>query len=105
MDALAVAVLVKGLPRDDEAAIGQRRHGWGHLVARRVCVDLEFRALRRAVRIVALAVDAIAVAVLARGCPRDDKANAGQARHRGPLLTALSGCVDAELRALGFRGH
>ena len=68
--------VTKGLPRDEEAAIGQARHGGAisgvvnmTILARpertrtKRRSDLESRALRGAVLIVALAVDATGVAM------------------------------------------
>ena len=77
------------MPRDDEVSAGQARHGDVLLVVCYVCIYPEFRALCIAGRIVALAVDAIAAAVLDIGFSRDDEAAIGQRRHGWVILVAL----------------
>ena len=70
------------------------------------CVDLEFGALRCALRVVALSVDARAIArpVLPEGPPRDDETAIGEVGHRRSVLQARCCCVDLEFGADGCGG-
>ena len=100
VDAIARPVLPEGLPRDDEPAIGESGHRGAVLITGCCCVDLEFGALRCALRVVALSVDAKVIPVLSVGLPRDDEPAIGESGHRGVGLTIDCACVDLEFGAL-----
>ncbi len=81
-------------PHHDEAAAAQARDRRLDLVVRRVVVHLELVAHRHALRVVALAKDAVAPAVLALRGPHRDVAAVGQPRHRRLALLVRRPGVD-----------
>ena len=73
IDAFTAAILAIALPGDDKVA-GAVHRDLGHVLASvRVRVDAELAALGHSGGAVALGVDAVAAAVLARARPRDDE--------------------------------
>ncbi len=100
-DAGAVAIsFVKGMPRDDEAAVGKCGDRWVRLVILGRRVDDEVAARGGSVGVVDAAADAVARPV-ARivGPPRHDEPAIGQRRDRSIALCALSRRVDDEIVA------
>ncbi|MGL4464381.1 MAG: hypothetical protein ACRC1K_19690 [Planctomycetia bacterium] len=83
-------------PGDDEIAVGVQRHARLELKARGESVDAEFASLRRAAGVVALGVDAVAVAVLNAAGPDDDEVSVGVHRHFRVRLVAAGEGVDEE---------
>src|SRR5262249_21351259 len=92
-----VAVLVVAGPRDGETAV--RRHGDGGigLITRSCGVHTEFASPSHAANIVALSVNAPAVAVLVLALPVDNEAAAGGNCDGRRSLVARSRRTDAEL--------
>ena len=97
MDAISVAVLIVGLPGDDEAAAVERRHRGSYLIAGRESVDLELGIHRATGGVVTLAMDAVVAAILIVRLPGDDEAAAVETRHRGIHLIAGGIGIDQEL--------
>ena len=93
--AVAAAVGATAIgPHHDEAAAAQARDRRLDLVVWRVVVHLELVAHRHALRVVALAVDAVAPAVLALRGPHRDVAAVGQPCHRRLALRVRRPGVD-----------
>ena len=77
--ARGVAILAVGTPHHDEAAVSERGDVGLVLAARGIAVDLELAAVDRAVGVVALAENTVAVAVLVIAAPYDHEAAIGEA--------------------------
>src|SRR5205823_3837667 len=106
VDAPAAAVLAVARPGDEEVAAGVHRHGRVDLVAGRGGVDEELAALGHPGGVVALRVDAHAVAVLTGAGPGHGEVAVDRVdRHGGVALVAGSEGVDAELTPLGRAGR
>src|SRR6266404_4535426 len=88
------------LPGGHEAAVGPASHRGVALLAAGGRVDMELVAHGMAGGIVALAIDAIVVAVLPEGLPGDGEAAIGHRGDGGIALGIRGVGVDAELRAL-----
>ncbi len=99
VDAVAPAVLEVGGPDDDEAAGRQARHCGLVLPACYGRVGAELRAYGAAATVIALAVNAVAVPILARGRPSDDEPAATERRNCGLMLPFDLVGVDKELVA------
>ena len=67
-------ILAPGVPRDQEAAVSQRADAGVVLLVIGVGIDLKFAAVRAAIGVVALGVDALPIAVLVYGLPGDQEA-------------------------------
>ena len=98
----AFAVGVGRLPGDDEAAIRQICHRRPFLVVERRGVDLELGADGVAAGIIALAEDALFVAVLILRIPGHEEAAVRQPRDRWPILVSRREGIDLELGADGI---
>src|SRR5262249_11267985 len=98
-DTPAAAVLVVALPGDEEIAGGVHRDGGVHLVVLGGGADAELAALGHTRGIVALGVNAPAVAVLLLALPGNDEIAAGVHCDSRVELVMVGGGVNAELAA------
>ncbi|NGX62450.1 MAG: hypothetical protein K940chlam9_01947 [Chlamydiae bacterium] len=89
---MAIAV-----PSDDKAPIIERRYAWELLAAYRVGVDLELYPTVHSAAIIPLPVDAVAIPILARAFPSDDKAPIIEGCCAWVLLVGCRVSVDLEL--------
>ncbi|NGX61229.1 MAG: hypothetical protein K940chlam9_00712 [Chlamydiae bacterium] len=97
VDAIEASILAKALPSDDKAPIIEGSYAWGVLVARRVGVDLELYPIFHSAASIPLPVDTIAIPILARAAPSDDKAPIIEGCYAWEPLVVCGIGVDLEL--------
>ena len=101
VDAVAGTILTRGLPRDEPAAVAQRRDARGCLIVARGGVDEDFPAGFDTGTGIALLVDAVAGTILGIRLPSHEPAAVAQRRDARDLLSVGRGGVDEDFAA-GF---
>ncbi|NGX62513.1 MAG: hypothetical protein K940chlam9_02012 [Chlamydiae bacterium] len=97
VDAIANPILARTCPSDDKAPIIEGCYAWMPLVACRVGVDLELYPTFHSAAIIPLSIGAIAIPILARTCPSDDKASIIEGGRAWVPLVACRVGIDLEL--------
>ncbi|NGX62523.1 MAG: hypothetical protein K940chlam9_02022 [Chlamydiae bacterium] len=97
VDAKGISILARALPSGDKAPISEGRYAWESLVVCRVGVDLELYPTFHSAAIIPLPVDAIAIPILAKALPSDDKAPISEGCYAWIYLAACRVGVDLEL--------
>ncbi len=99
INAQAAAILIGGHPAHYKAAIRQCGDGRLRLITRHGCIDAEFPSLRRAIRGIALRINAQTAAILIGGHPAHHKTAIRQRSDVWLFLVTCHGRIDAEFIA------